>query len=261
MKSLADLLPKATEPMGLQDDERCPRCHVHTHLDHQCCTCLDGGRISMGAPLGDPMFGRSVACPDCASAFGGGAAITREEFERRSRIPKLFANANFKTWDSRRYKGKGDPRARARKWAENVDAYPFLVLIGNTGNGKTHLAIAALRHCFELRGTVGEFWPAPTIIDRFKATMDRDRATETEQEVADRLLRCPVLVVDDYGAHYGTEWAASRLYGLLNARYGDMKPTIVTSNSQFGQDRVVSRLLDQSVSIGVQFDSPDTRLG
>ena len=59
-----------------------------------------------------------------------------------------------------------------------------------------------------------------------KATFDEGG---TEAAVA-RYAKCDVLVLDDLGKEDATEWSVGTVFSVLDARYEDMRPTIVTSN-------------------------------
>ena len=42
--------------------------------------------------------------------------------------------------------------------------------------------------------------------------------------------RVDLLIIDDLGKEQCSDWSMSTLYSILNDRYEDMKPTIVTTN-------------------------------
>ena len=64
----------------------------------------------------------------------------------------------------------------------------------------------------------------------------------TEAAVA-RYAKCDVLVLDDLGKEDATEWSVGTVFSVLDARYEDMRPTIVTSNYAPGAlaDRLARR--------------------
>ena len=51
-----------------------------------------------------------------------------------------------------------------------------------------------------------------------------------ESAVLAHYSKCPVLVLDDLGKEQQTAWTVSRLYAIINARYANMLPTVITSN-------------------------------
>ena len=58
-----------------------------------------------------------------------------------------------------------------------------------------------------------------------------------------RYAKCDVLVLDDLGKEDATEWSVGTVFSVLDARYEDMRPTIVTSNYAPGAlaDRLARR--------------------
>ena len=78
--------------------------------------------------------------------------------------------------------------------------------------------------------------------DEWHKQMSTNRGTVTEAAVA-RSAKCDVLVLDDLGKEDATEWSVGAVFSVLDARYEDMRPTIVTSNYAPGAlaDRLARR--------------------
>lgn len=83
------------------------------------------------------------------------------------------------------------------------------------------------------------FTTAKGMLERVKATFGEGG---TEAAVA-RYAKCDVLVLDDLGKEDATEWSVGTVFSVLDARYEDMRPTIVTSNYAPGAlaDRLARR--------------------
>lgn len=172
------------------------------------------------------------------------------------RVPVRFLSCRIDTWEP----ANGSPRVRALSYAATwPPPKPFLLLFGEKGTGKTHLAVGMLRAIFERHGMRGVFWPTVDLIDRYRAASNPDRATETVEAIDAELRRTPVIVLDDYGAEKATEFAAERVFRLVDERYREMRPLIVTTNTYLPQmdSRVSSRLTS---GLMAQFDMPDQRL-
>lgn len=127
---------------------------------------------------------------------------------------------------------------------------PFdLVLCGPSGSGKTHLAVAIVRELVK-SGRYGaasvRFVTASELLLEIRASY-RDTDSD-EAEIAERYGSVPVLVLDDLGAEKVTDWSVATLYLIIDRRYREMRPTIVTSNlsvAQIGEalsPRIASRL-------------------
>ena len=62
-----------------------------------------------------------------------------------------------------------------------------------------------------------------------------------------------VLVLDDWGTEKGSDWVSETMFGILNARYNDRLPTVITTNLSAEElrrkdARLASRLLDAELS-------------
>ena len=219
-------------------------------VNHRCCYCADGGRVR------DPQrFGMSMICPKCS---GSGAEVERVPLEDFMRLPAKFRAVEFADWQP----ANGGPRLRCETFvAEWPPQKPFLLLTGNKGTGKTTLACAVIRGANGKHHARGQFWPVIDLLDRYRRTFDTDRATETLDEVDQAMRRVPLLVLDDYGAHKGSEFAEERLFALIDYRYREHKPTVITSNVGLIEmaDRVRSRLTDTGVCLIVNFQGRDMR--
>lgn len=107
-----------------------------------------------------------------------------------------------------------------------VDTGPSLLLLGPVGVGKTFQCYGAIR-ALAVSG-VRCSWELVAAADFYASQRPRPRV-DAEDEF-DRLARVSLLVLDDLGAAKATEWTEEITYRLVNRRYQDCKPTIVTSN-------------------------------
>lgn len=103
-----------------------------------------------------------------------------------------------------------------------------MILRGNPGTGKNHLAIAIARVIADqgytaLLLTVGE------LIARVRATWSRD-SPETEDDVVRRFADVDLLVLDEIGRQHGSESERLTLFQVIDGRYRLMRPTVVITN-------------------------------
>ena len=225
-------------------------------VPHLCCTCEDARFVRLQRRRGEDGFGRAHPCPVCAGSPA--LAEPAERVAERMRIPAKFRQARISTW----LPDTGRPRLAAHTYVVRwPPEKPLLLLSGNKGAGKTHLACGILQEVFARHGQRGQFWPVVDLLDRYRATFDEDRATETVEAVDAQLRHCAVLVLDDLGTHKSTEWAEERLFRLIDERYRDLRPLVVTTNVGLLElpDRIKSRLADGSCSTLVNFTGPDRR--
>ena len=68
----------------------------------------------------------------------------------------------------------------------------------------------------------------------------------------------PLLVIDDLGKEQPTEWAISRIYAIINARYEALMPTIITTN--YSEAELLRRLTPKDSNDTTTADAAIDRL-
>ena len=146
-----------------------------------------------------------------------------------AKIPKRYAGLDIQDFDLSR-PGAKDVVQKVLQYIEdingNVKEGKGMVLWGGTGTGKTLLAVAILKAAMN-RGYTGLFQSAPELMYHFNSVYS---TAETEQNIIDALRSVDVLVLDDLDKGKWTEKVAERIYVIINARYGEVKPTLITTN-------------------------------
>lgn len=151
---------------------------------------------------------------------------------------------SFQAFDLKRNPGMREAYEAAKAVAEGERSLAFLV--GASGLGKTHLAIAAANAW----PSCSRFAKVRDLLNVMREVVGANRdALRAAQEfygrcMADHEQRDHLLVLDDLGAHYDTVWARDALFGLIDWRIDEELPTVVTSNASEGEFDValVSRL-------------------
>jgi DNA replication protein DnaC len=120
--------------------------------------------------------------------------------------------------------------ARARRVAEAFPAASKgLFFEGAPGVGKTHLAVAVLKHVVEASGARGVFYDTRDLLRVIRSTYDPETQA-TELEVLRPVMRADLLVLDDLGAEKTSEWVHETMNLIVNTRYNERRLTIFTSN-------------------------------
>ena len=155
----------------------------------------------------------------------------RHERNRRERekIARLFASARI----PRAYAGDtfadytvtdGNRKAvEAARWMLADGRGVFLY--GEKGTGKTKLAAIIANE----RAGTGKpvlFASVPDLMADIRASFASGGTSERVQAVK----ATPFLVLDDLGAEKMTEWVGEQLFCIVNHRYNEQLPTVVTSN-------------------------------
>ena len=137
---------------------------------------------------------------------------------------------------------------------DHLMGFSSMYIHGDSGTGKTVMAVQfmlghiALQQA--LRSPVSSFFiTVPEMLMQFRESYKGDG--ETEREILDRLSKVGLLVLDDFGVQATTDWAYQMLYMVINRRYEDELPVIVTSNydlaelaNSMADDRITSRLYE-----------------
>ena len=142
---------------------------------------------------------------------------------KQSGLPSRYAN---KTFDSYKVTEDNEQAVKLGKWFSAKRPARSLYLYGGVGTGKTFLASLIAKEFLTAEKTV-VFGDVPTFLDAIKRTFDGKGDT---QAVIDKYGESDLLILDDLGAGQLTDWSVGILYQIINRRYNDNKPIVVTSN-------------------------------
>jgi len=191
------------------------------------------------------------------------------EYHRRQRA--TVALSRWETAAPYRYRSAEATHPQVTEWADraarNIRDAGFLVLTGPIGTGKTHQAYGALRRIAE-SGPARFSMIATTAPDMYGRLRPGGSEQGAEYELR-RLCRIPLLLLDDLGTEKLSEFTEEATYRLINDRYNECLPLVITTNYQIRSadgtpdlatrlgERLASRL--RQAATVVHLDGPDRR--
>ena len=144
----------------------------------------------------------------------------------------------------------------------------WLYLAGETGVGKTHLAVA-IANVQVQHGRSVLFRFVPDLLDQLRRAYRPNTGNAFDHEF--QVIRdCEVLILDDFGAQATTPWAEEKIYQLIVHRHTANLPTVITSRILLEEPKtqnftsryseaISSRLRDAHVVSEVLIHAPDFR--
>ena len=156
------------------------------------------------------------------------------EIERRRHAHQVdelkhigFTDATMRRWTFENDNGNCPQMEYARFYAEHFDEMEKddigYLLWGPVGTGKSYFAACIANALMEKE--------IPVRMTNFAAILNDLNATfDGRNEYLERLNRCRLLILDDFGMERGTEYALEQVYNVVDSRTRSGRPLIVTTN-------------------------------
>lgn len=197
------------------------------YLEHigKCATCNGADTTCSGKKLylaNDHIRIMSVDCP----------VRTSRKIIKAAQVPAKFRNARFKDFNFTEYR-----ESFISTVADSIRNRQGLFLYGRAGCGKTLLSSIIINER-AMDNRRSHFYTVTDLVDDLRDFENPQR----RQEKLIKVQTTPCLVIDDLGAEFASQWAASTLFSILDVRYKDGLQTIVNSN--FDLESVCGRYPD-----------------
>lgn len=127
-----------------------------------------------------------------------------------------------------------------------------LIMYGGTGLGKTHLSLAIANVVIE-RGYDVYYGSIQSIMEKLEREHFGRRNTDESEK--DAIINADLLIIDDLGVEFVTQFTTAALHDLLNARMLKGLPTIISTNLEMEEiyekytQRIASRLFGSSLPL------------
>jgi DNA replication protein DnaC len=185
-------------------------------------------------PRADGAPGKVAALCDCGMEERAGRLM------ERARIPSRYEHCDFesyvtdladgKTWTAQHAHSMKQAKLLAQGFVRDYpgSAEKGLLLMGPSGVGKTHLAVASLKELIR-HGHGGLFCDYRELLKEIQASYNA-ASESTEMAVLEPVRTAEILVMDDVGASKPSAWVLDIIGLVLNARYNERRTTILTTN-------------------------------
>jgi len=225
-----------------------------------CPVCNGVGYYRNDVDVTHPDFGKLTVCT-CRQGD-----ISQHKHSRLFAMSNLdeLSHLTFENFNPKGYIGLGPIEGQsletayeaANHFAHTLDGW--LILQGTYGCGKTHLAAAIANFVVDLNIQT-LFITVPDILDSLRFSYDDP--TSTFEQRFDEIRNVPLLILDDFGTQNATEWAQEKLFQIMNYRYVNKLPIVLTTNVDIRtiEPRILSRLSDEKFVQRLKILAPDYR--
>jgi DNA replication protein DnaC len=166
-------------------------------------------------------------------------------------IPKRYLEVDFERWPITNLNPHivREVKRYCRRLDENISKGQGLYFFGTVGSGKTSLAMCVAKEVLRERRSLAIF-SGPELLARIGATYE-DRAEHTYLGLLELLGTVDFLVLEDLAVAKQNEWRLEQLYAVINRRYEDRRPLLVTADVESAEglgehigERTASRILE-----------------
>lgn len=209
-------------------------------------------------------------CPKCGDTgyTSSGRCSCMNDLLKRLGIEKLNSEANlpecdFEHFSLEYYRGKKDEDGNdcynkmsqifefCKKYADSFSLNSqSLLMYGKTGVGKTHLSLSIAKAAAE-KGFNAAYGSVVNLLSAIEREHFGKVPAEENMDTMSLLTKAELLVIDDLGAEFSSQFYESALYNVINSRINLRLPTIISTNFSAAElqkkynERIISRIFGE----------------
>ena len=154
-----------------------------------------------------------------------------------------------------------------RDYVNNHEQYPFLVLLGSRGVGKSHL-LESIAFALSEKHDGVKYISSSNLLNVWRSTYNQlNKQGISFSESIESWSNIPYLILDDLGAERSTDWAKENLETLIDHRNSNRLPLVLSSNlsdkelhSHLGA-RISDRVFDRTIGRTIIIEATSYRTG
>ena len=224
----------------------------YTDVHYTCAVCSDTGFVGtkMCTCLKQLLITKNI------QSSGMGNLIDKQSFDNFN----LGVYKNSPEVCARMERNLRIAKSFAEKFARHHDN---LLLIGTTGTGKTHISTAIAKEVIS-QGFDVLYDSVQNIINDFETDKFKSGYNHTES-ASEKYLECDLLIIDDLGTEFISQFSISALYNLINTRQNKGLSTIISTNLSGPElagkydGRIYSRIIGADYTV-LRFEGNDYRI-
>lgn len=278
------LLQSGADAVAAETDRRCEHCGA-----------VQQWNVIASVSAADRLFGYPLPCECGGAKKAAQDRAAREENQRdiakeaarkialqRAGLVGRLAECTLDSFKRRKdWAGALECAIRARVYWQAIysgrfGSKPWLVLYGDFGTGKTHLAAAIIREAVMAGWGNVCFRSWTEHLSSLQASWDRERGEARAADIINELKKGKLAAIDDIDKRESRGWAQGELYAVLNYRYNACLPTILTFNcaptqpdpqakgravlERYMGRMLIDRIIESAFSM-INFDGPSYRSG
>lgn len=216
---------------ALEPQYSCPRCGDTGYYEQNNCTimcpCLKRELVACACEE----LNRTAPLSLCTFESFSVERYSRERDAETGIVPYAHMEKIFKYCKG--YAGSFTPQSKS------------ILMKGATGLGKTHLSLAIANEVIR-RGYGVIYVSAPSLLSELEK--EYFSRSSSGSGTAEMLADCNLLIIDDLGTEFRTQFSTSQIYQIFNSRILRHKPVIINTNLSMSElekaytERFVSRI-------------------